>query len=42
MGSGTTGKMAKQLGRSFIGIEKVEKYYDIAQERLGNIQPTLI
>ena len=42
LGSGTTGKVAKQLGRSFIGIEKVEKYYDIARERLGNIQPTLI
>jgi site-specific DNA-methyltransferase (adenine-specific) len=36
MGSGTTGKMAKQLGRSFIGIEKVEKYYDIAKERISH------
>jgi len=42
LGSGTTGLAAKQLNRNFIGIEKVEKYYDIAQERLGNIQPTLI
>ena len=33
MGSGTTGKMAKELGRNFIGIEKVEKYFDIAKER---------
>jgi DNA modification methylase len=34
LGSGTTGKMAKQLNRNFIGIEKVEKYYDIAKERI--------
>ena len=36
LGSGTTGKMAKQLNRNFMGIEKVEKYYDIARERIGN------
>ena len=42
LGSGTTGKMAKQLGRNFIGIEKVEKYFDIANERIKNIQPELI
>jgi site-specific DNA-methyltransferase (adenine-specific) len=35
LGSGTTGAAAQQLNRNFIGIEKVEKYYDIAQERLG-------
>jgi site-specific DNA-methyltransferase (adenine-specific) len=34
MGSGTTGKMAKQLNRNFIGIEKVEEYFDIAKERM--------
>jgi len=34
MGSGTTGKMAKQLNRNFIGIEKVEKYYKIAKARI--------
>lgn len=33
LGSGTTGKMAKQLNRNFIGIEKVEKYFQIASER---------
>jgi DNA modification methylase len=38
LGSGTTGKVAKQLGRSFIGIEKVEEYFDIAQERLSKVQ----
>ena len=34
MGSGTTGKMAKQLGRKFIGVEKVADYYKIAQARI--------
>lgn len=34
LGSGTTGKMAKQLNRNFIGIEKVEKYYEIAKARI--------
>ena len=34
MGSGTTGKMAKQLGRNFIGIELDETYYNIAKERI--------
>ena len=35
LGSGTTGKMAKQLGRKFIGIEKVDKYYNIAKDRIN-------
>lgn len=34
MGSGTTGVACLQTNRSFIGIEKVEKYYDIAKERI--------
>ena len=34
LGSGTTAKMAKQLGRNFIGIEKVEKYFEIAKARV--------
>lgn len=37
MGSGTTGKMARQLNRNFIGIEKDETYFKIAQERIGVI-----
>ena len=41
MGSGTTGKMAKQLGRKFIGVEKVEKYYAISKERIGVSQQEL-
>lgn len=36
MGSGTTGKMAIINERNFIGIEKVEKYYKIAEERIAN------
>lgn len=36
MGSGTTGIACKDLGRSFIGIEKVEKYFQIASERINN------
>ena len=35
MGSGTTGKMAKQLRRNFIGIELDKEYFEIAKERIG-------
>jgi len=35
MGSGTTGKMAKQLNRNFIGIEISQEYLDIAKERIN-------
>lgn len=34
MGSGTTGVACKNLKRSFIGIEKEEKYFKIAEERI--------
>ena len=34
MGSGTTGKMALLNNRNFIGIEKVEEYYNIAIKRI--------
>jgi site-specific DNA-methyltransferase (adenine-specific) len=37
MGSGTTGKMAKLLGRKFIGIEKVADYFEIAAQRINAI-----
>jgi site-specific DNA-methyltransferase (adenine-specific)/modification methylase len=34
MGSGTTGVAAIQLGRKFIGIEREQKYFDIACKRI--------
>jgi len=34
MGSGTTGVACANAGRKFIGIEKEEKYYYLAQERI--------
>jgi len=34
MGSGTTGKMANQLGRNFIGIELDSTYFEIAKQRI--------
>ncbi len=34
MGSGTTGVACKNLNRGFIGIEKDEKYFNIAKERI--------
>lgn len=34
MGSGTTGVACAQLGRSFIGIERETKYFDIACRRI--------
>ena len=34
MGSGTTGKMAIKNKRKFIGVEKVENYYDISKQRI--------
>jgi DNA modification methylase len=34
MGSGTTAVAAKQLGRHYVGIEKEEKYYAVAEKRV--------
>jgi len=36
LGSGTTGKMATQNGRNFIGIEKDAEYFEIAKNRIEN------
>jgi site-specific DNA-methyltransferase (adenine-specific) len=35
MGSGSTGIAAKNLGMSFIGIEKEEEYFEIAKQRIN-------
>lgn len=37
MGSGSTGVACKNLNRSFIGIEKDDKYFKIANERIESI-----
>lgn len=37
MGSGTTGEAAIKLNRDFVGIEVVEKYHNMAQNRLTNL-----
>jgi len=38
MGSGTTGVVAKKLGRNFIGIDISKEYVEIARERIGAVQ----
>jgi modification methylase len=37
-GSGTTGAVAKKLGRTWIGIERDKKYIKIAQKRIDGMQ----
>jgi modification methylase len=38
-GSGTTGAVAKRLGRHFVGIEREDKYIDAALERIDAVTP---
>ncbi|WP_378943854.1 site-specific DNA-methyltransferase [Mesorhizobium sp. ANAO-SY3R2] len=38
-GSGTTGAVAKRLGRHFVGIEREQAYIDAAQERINSVRP---
>ena len=38
-GSGTTGAVAKRLGRHFIGIEREKIYADVARARIAEITP---
>jgi len=42
MGSGTTGLACKNLKRNFIGIEKDENYYKIAERRINNTVENLL
>ncbi len=37
-GTGTTGAVAKMLGREFIGIEREAAYRDVAEKRIGKIR----
>ena len=37
-GTGTTGAVAKMLGRDFIGIEREQSYRKVAQKRIDNIR----
>lgn len=37
-GTGTTGAVAKKLGRDFIGIEREESYRKVAEQRIKNIK----
>jgi len=39
MGSGSTGVACKNTNRNFIGIEKCDKYFDIAQKRIKGTEP---
>jgi DNA modification methylase len=39
MGSGTTGVACMNTGRNFIGIEKEENYYKIAEQRISSTVP---
>jgi modification methylase len=38
-GTGTTGAVAKRLGRHFIGIERENAYVEVALERIGSALP---
>jgi modification methylase len=38
-GSGTTGAVARKLGRHFIGIDRDEEYAAIARERIAAVRP---
>ncbi|MCL4142620.1 UNVERIFIED_CONTAM: hypothetical protein GTU68_041115 [Idotea baltica] len=37
-GTGTTGAVAKMLGRDFIGIEREEEYRKVAKKRIANVR----
>ena len=39
-GTGTTGAVAKKLGRNWVGIERDKKYIRLAQKRIDSVQKT--
>ena len=39
LGSGTTGAMAKMLGRNFIGIDREQAYVEVAEKRIAETKP---
>jgi site-specific DNA-methyltransferase (adenine-specific) len=39
MGSGSTGKAAVLEGFSFVGVEREERYMDIARARIAHVSP---
>lgn len=41
-GSGTTGRVAKELSRNYIGIELNPEYIDISSRRTNNVQLSLV
>ncbi|TKT81161.1 site-specific DNA-methyltransferase [Aquamicrobium sp. LC103] len=38
-GSGTTGAVAKRLGRHFVGVEREQSYIDAALDRIADVKP---
>jgi modification methylase len=38
-GSGTTGAVARRLGRHFIGLERDKEYASIARQRIASVEP---
>ncbi len=38
-GSGTTGAVAKRLGRHFVGIEREDSYIEAASQRIAGVEP---
>ncbi|MEP9385725.1 site-specific DNA-methyltransferase [Mesorhizobium sp. KR9-304] len=41
-GSGTTGAVAKRLGRNFVGVDREQVYIDAANERIAAVQPMAV
>lgn len=38
-GSGTTGAVARRLGRHFVGVEREQAYIDAAEQRIASVKP---